>query len=117
MATEAVTYSNLEMVECNKAFASGLLTSDGTIAYISLGFTPAKIVLREYQDTNVNMIEWIKGMDSGTYWLTTGSTGVVTKGASGGPVVWDGDDDESCGFYIPAALLTDADTWLWEAWV
>ena len=116
MATELVTYSNLGPVGANKAFASGLLTSDGTAVNINVGFQPSKIVLVNYTGTNPNIIYWVEGMAAGTYHLLTGSSGVVTKGSSGGPVVFAGDNDESEGFTIPAGLLTDADTWLWEAW-
>lgn len=122
MATETVTYSN---PATGKDYASGLLLSDGTIAYIDVGFIPSKIVLTHYTGTNPLVYMWAKGQTSGSYWLLTGATGVITKVESGGPTVYgDTQDDvygasESAdfqGFQIPDALLADNDTWQWEVW-
>jgi hypothetical protein len=126
MATEAITYSTNVP---HSRYASGLLTSDGTIAYVELGFTPKKIVLVNYTGTNPDIILWQAGMAATACWKITGSTGVVTKGITGPAVYGDTEDDTAPttqytvgqsetfrGFSIPAALQTDADTWAWEAW-
>ena len=110
------------------SFASGLLTSDGTEVTIPLGFIPTKIVLYNYTGTNPNVYIWTKGLASTNCFLITGSTGQITKGVTGPSVVGDTSDDtyahgsdpvyetaDDAGFSIPAALLTDADTWMWEA--
>lgn len=113
--SDTITYSNRDAIGANASFMSALLTADGSLSpNIECGFQPTKIVLYNYTGTNPNMYVWIKGMTSGSYWLTTGSTGVVTKVSSGGPTVFAGDSDESMGITIPAALLTAADTWLIE---
>jgi len=129
MATEAITYSNVGGQSNDKAFASGLLTSDGTEATIDLGFIPSKIVLYNYTGTNPDVYIWTAGLVYTNTLKITGSTGVITKGVTGPSLVGDTSDDtyphpgpptyetgSVMGFSIPAALLTDADTWLWEAW-
>lgn len=127
MATELITYSNPGGESSNKAFASGLLTSDGSIVTILCGFVPTKIIITDYTGTNPDIITWVKGMAITAAHLLTGSTGVVTKGITGpypyGDTeddTWDGTGGDSTtdghGFVIPAALLTDADTWMWEAY-
>ena len=127
MATELITYSNPGGESSNKAMASGLLTSDGTIATILVGFVPSRIVLYNYTGTNPNIYIWTKGLAITNAFLITGSTGVVTKGITGpypyGDTqddVWNGSGGDSTadghGFVIPAALLSDNDTVMWEAY-
>jgi len=127
MATEAITYSNPGGESSAKAMASGLLTSDGTIATFLIGFVPSKIVLYNMTDaTNPDVYIWVKGLAVSNCLLITGSTGFITKGVTAVALygdteddTWDGTGGDSTadghGFSIPAALLTDADTWVWEA--
>jgi hypothetical protein len=126
MATEAITYSaNVPHVK----YACGLLTSDGTIAYIETGFTPVKIVAVNYTGTNPLMYMWQKGQAEANCFLNTGSTGVITKGVTGPYPYGDTSDDTAPttqytvgqsetfrGFSIPDAITADGDTWTWEAW-
>lgn len=127
MATEAITYSNPGGESSHKAFASGLLTSDGTAADIICGFVPSRIVLYDYTGTNPDVYIWVKGLAVSNCFKITGSTGVITKGVTAVALLgdtqddtWDGTGGDSYasghGFQIPAALLTDADTWAWEAY-
>ena len=103
MATEAITYSHPAGATAESAFASGLLTTDGTAVNIICGFQPTKIVLTDYTETNVDIVLWVKGQPVASSTFLTGSTGVTTKVT--GPAVYSDTDGE--GFTIPAALLTD----------
>ena len=130
MATELITYSNDGGQSNDKAFASGLLTSDGTIANITVGFVPSKIVLYDLTNaTNPDVYIWVKGLAVTNCLKITGATGVITKGVTAVAMYGDTSDDtitlgehmdieetSGTGFSIPAALLSDADTWAWEAW-
>lgn len=132
MATEAITYSSQVP---NVQYASGLLTSDGTIANIELGFTPKKITLFNITATNPTIYFWVKGLAVDNCIKINGADGVVTKAVTAIAVYGDTEDDTSPdaaandavqyvngdsssfrGFSIPDALLSDNDSYVWEAW-
>lgn len=113
MATEAITISANSGAGRNHS--CGTMTSDGTIAYISCGFQPTYIKL--INETQKSSMEWWAGMTAADYFkvIYHADGAVVSYETSGGPIVFAGDDDESEGFVIPAALLTDADVVHWFA--
>lgn len=114
MANGDITYDNAGGNLVPSAFASGTFIGVAAATNILCGFKPNKIVL--YNLTDASKFIWVKGMDAATFMqqLTAGTTTVVT---SGGPVVFDGDDDECQGFTIPntAVFNTAADDIVWEA--
>jgi len=121
MAAGDVTYTNPAANLAIGSFASGSLTCDADTAInVLCGFQPARIKLF-YKDSGATtvdkVIDWFAGITAANYFNTLMSTGVITLVTSGGPIVFAGDDDETEGFTIPAALMdNDADTIYWIAY-
>ncbi len=112
MANGDITNTNLELIGANKGFASGTFVGDGNATNIPLGFKPSKIVI--YNLTDAEYWIWVAGITEGT--MVTGSD---ASELTSGVTLFDGDDDESMGFTIPATavLNTAADVIVWEAWI
>ena len=120
MAAGDVTYSHPGGKENYSSFASGTVSADAdTAVNVICGFKPNKITLY-YKDTGATtndvQIIWFTGMTAAYYWNILMSTGVMTLVTSGGPVAYDGTNEISDGFTIPAGLMdTDEDTIYWIA--
>jgi len=106
--TVTITHPNVD-----SAFASGTITCDGTIVYVSCGFQPSYVKL--VNTTTIEVIEWWAGMTAENYLDVITSAGTTSYATSGGPAVFAGDSDESSGFSIPAALTADAEVIKWIA--
>ncbi len=120
MAVGDITYTNPGGHSVDKPFASGTLVVDADVAAnIIVGFQPSMIRLDfvDAGNTYTQTIVWYKGMTAASYYSTLHSSGAITTGASGGPIVYAGSLGE--GFTIPAgfpANLADSDTVIWQAW-